>query len=359
MHPESGLVVSRVTHFYGDFCAVREADLRIEPGHVHCLLGPSGSGKSTLLRLVAGLETLQQGRITIDGVDVAGAGRNVPPEDRAIGFVFQDYALFPHLNVLRNVRFGMTGRTGATADGDARAWLDRVGMGGYARAMPHTLSGGQQQRVALARALARGPSLMLLDEPFSGLDTRLRQDIRNTTLDILRGEGVATLMVTHDPNEALLTGDRVSVIRHGRIVQSGPPAEVYTHSKGVDVAETFGPVNRLPGRLADGAVETPFGPLDASTVEASVLDGQVEILIRPESLVLHAEAATTQRPSGGVQGRIRAVAREGSLVHLTVQLGNDIIVQVHDLARHAWQLDQTVWVSLSDRSAMIVPHKTP
>lgn len=351
MHPESGLSVHDVTHFYGDFCAVRGADLRVAPGQVHCLLGPSGSGKSTLLRLVAGLETLQQGHIHIDGHPVASPKRSVPPEARSVGFVFQDYALFPHLDVLRNVLFGMP--KGNERQQQARQLLEQVGMDDFADAMPHTLSGGQQQRVALARALARQPKLMLLDEPFSGLDRRLRQSIRDTTLEVLRSAGVATLMVTHDPGEALLTGDVISVIHRGCIEQSGTPDDVYRRSQNRHVAETFGPVNVLaaivqatPGTA--GRVITPWGPWDVAMPDGT----EVEILIRPESLALVAVGSETTTPCA--RGRLVDASQDGGLAHLTVELEDGTALRVHDLARHGWQVGQDVGVCVDPDAARIL-----
>jgi iron(III) transport system ATP-binding protein len=246
-----GLAIEAVSHSYGRLAAVRDVDLQVDAGEVVCLLGPSGSGKSTLLRLVAGLERLRDGRILIAGREVAGPARDQRPEQRSVGFVFQDYALFPHLDVRRNVLFGMEGRD-AEHGREADALLERVGMAGFETAMPHTLSGGQQQRVALARALARHPQVMLLDEPFSGLDARLREDVRSTTLDVLREREVATLMVTHDPLEALVAGDRICVLQEGRAVQTGTPDDVYNRSCSRAVAEAFGPINQLEGVVVDG-----------------------------------------------------------------------------------------------------------
>jgi iron(III) transport system ATP-binding protein len=202
-------------------------DLHVAAGEVHCLLGPSGSGKTTLLRLIAGLERAGEGTIKINDALVAGPDGHLPPERRAVGFVFQDFALFPHLNARKNVMFGMSkDRPRRERKQAADALLARVGMGGFEKCMPHTLSGGQQQRVALARALARNPAVMLLDEPFSGLDAELRDRVRTETLALLRAAGVATLMVTHDPHEALIAADHVSVMRHGKVAASGAPDDV-------------------------------------------------------------------------------------------------------------------------------------
>ncbi|MEM7577085.1 MAG: ABC transporter ATP-binding protein [Planctomycetota bacterium] len=203
--------------------------LTLWPGRVHCLLGPSGCGKTTMLRLLAGLARPTRGSIQIDGKTVSAGGRNakcLPPERRAVGFVFQDYALFPHLSVLQNVTFGMKHRPRPQRRGAALDLLDRIGLADHANAMPYQLSGGQQQRVALARALSRDPRLMLLDEPFTGLDCALRDELRAMTLQVLRDADVATLMVTHDPAEALTVADIVSVINAGRIDVTAPPEQV-------------------------------------------------------------------------------------------------------------------------------------
>jgi len=222
--------VLEVSFAYGQGKSVlHEVSLQLYAGRVHCLLGDSGCGKSTLLRLIAGLERPNHGTIIIDGKPVSSAqakSQHVRPEHRAVGYVFQDYALFPHLSVQRNVSFGMKHLPRSQRHDAAVDLLERVGLAGYANAMPHTLSGGQQQRVALARALARAPKLMLLDEPFTGLDVVLRDELRAVTLQVLRDAGVATLMVTHDPAEALLVADTVSLMRAGRVIKTATPESV-------------------------------------------------------------------------------------------------------------------------------------
>lgn len=357
--PRRCLAIEGVCHTFGDVVAADHVDLEVRSGQVHCLLGPSGSGKSTLLRLIAGLETLQRGSISIAGVEVAGPRRHKPPEERSVGLVFQDYALFPHLSVRRNVTFGMDDRSRKQQHRSADELLERVGMSAYAEAMPHTLSGGQQQRAALARALAREPAVMLLDEPFSGLDERLRGEVRRNTLDILRAAGVATLMVTHDPRESLLAGDVVSVLRAGRIAQTGSPDEVYHRSLDPWVAEVFGPVNRIPGTVHSGRVSAPWGVLEASELD----DGPVEILVRPAAVALSREAAGASarelapgapgrhvdRPQ---RGRITAVESAGDLANLTVTVG-DHVLEVQDFARRGWQAGDEVAVDVAAGAAVI------
>jgi iron(III) transport system ATP-binding protein len=219
--------LSDVVHGYSsDQTVVDRVSLEIGAGDVHCLLGESGSGKTTLLRLIAGLEHVRGGEIWIGGELVASPAVHRPPERRSIGYVFQDFALFPHMSVVRNVMYGMPSAPRQRRIDAARRWLARVGLVDRSDAMPHMLSGGQQQRIALIRALAREPAVMLLDEPFSGLDVELRERIREETLSMLRDAGVTTLMVTHDPHEAFVSADKISVMQGGRIIAQGSPSEV-------------------------------------------------------------------------------------------------------------------------------------
>lgn len=342
-NPRSCLVVADVSHAFGDVVVADRVDLEVRAGEVHCLLGPSGGGKSTLLRLIAGLERLEHGSISIAGDEVANQRRHVPPERRSVGFVFQDYALFPHLDVLGNVTFGMGRGPRAERRRAATELLERVGMASHARAMPHTLSGGQQQRVALARALAREPAVMLLDEPFSGLDEHLRGEVRHTTLEVLRAADVAILMVTHDPREAMLAGDVVSVLRAGRIVQTGAPKDVYHRPVNRWVAEVCGPVNRIRGIVRSGAVSSPWGTLEAPGLD----DGPVEILLRPAAIALSREAA-------GTVGRIVAAESMGDLAKLVVAIG-DHTLEVQELARRGWQVGDDVSVTVAAGAAVILP----
>ncbi len=272
------LVIEEVSHRYGRLLVVDQMTLTVGDSEIVCLLGPSGCGKSTLLRVAAGLEQLQEGRVYMGGDLVATPSRAVPPEARGVGLVFQDYALFPHLNVLQNVEFGLHGFGRRKR---AEEMLERVGMVGYEETFPHELSGGEQQRVALARALAPAPRINLLDEPFSGLDTRLRHQVRDEILHILKDSGAGTLMVTHDPEEAMFMADRIAVMRAGQLEQVGSPSDLYFHPATAFVAELFGEVNRCTGLVNGGSVATPFGPIPAGRIAEGT---EVEVLIRPEAI---------------------------------------------------------------------------
>lgn len=282
----SVLRLDNVSHSFDGHPVVHDVSLTAEGGQVTCLLGPSGCGKTTLLRIAAGLEPLQQGRVTLGErvVADAGAGIDLPSESRGIGMMFQDYALFPHLTLYENVVFGIPARRT-----DRRQWarraLDQMGLSTHANSYPHALSGGQQQRAALLRAMGPEPRVLLLDEPFSGLDVTLRVQVREETLGFLREAGATTLMVTHDPEEAMFMADSVLVMEKGRILQAASPRDTYFNPVNDYVAELFGPINRIPGTVGGGAVETPIGRFEAP----GLADGApVEVLIRPEGVALAA-----------------------------------------------------------------------
>ncbi|MDI5983986.1 ABC transporter ATP-binding protein [Halomonas sp. M4R5S39] len=271
-----------VHHAFGRLAAVQGVDLDVAPGEVVCLLGPSGCGKTTLLRIAAGLEVLQRGSVSLNGGATAVPhGRHLPPEKRNVGLAFQDSALFPHLSVLENVTFGLKGEPVPRRRKRALGLLEQLGMAAYADAYPHMLSGGQQQRVALARALAPAPQLMLLDEPFSSLDARLRDRIRDDTLHVLKKVGAGTLLVTHDPEEAMFMADRIALMREGRIVQMGTPRELYCHPCDPFVVTFFGEVNELNGEVRDGCVQTPVGPVGAGWLAEGT---RAQVMVRPEAL---------------------------------------------------------------------------
>jgi iron(III) transport system ATP-binding protein len=248
-NPDTRLALHQVSATYGTLTALSNVSLSVAPGEVTALVGPSGSGKSTLLRVIAGIERPSAGQVLIDGVEVAGPSRFVHPEDRAVGMVFQDFALFPHLTVAQNVAFGLRGARPRALNDVVQALLERVGLTRYANAYPHTLSGGERQRVALARALAPGPRILLMDEPFSSLDSRLRDHVRQQTMDVLRQTQTTTIVVTHEPDEAMRIADRIALLREGQIEQIGTPQELYTRPRTLFAARFFSDVNELPGRV--------------------------------------------------------------------------------------------------------------
>jgi len=253
------LTFEDVSKRYGESLALDHVSLDLAPGEVLCLLGPSGCGKTTLLRIAAGVEHPSSGRVVLDGQEVAGPDRFVPPEKRAVGLMFQDFALFPHLTILQNVAFGLRSLTRTEANAEALAALARVGLAHYANEYPHILSGGEQQRVALARAIAPRPSVLLMDEPFSGLDPRLREKMREETLAILHETRATSIVVTHDAEEAMRMGDRVALMRAGRIVQTGDALDLYRAPKDILAARTFSDLNELPARVEQGSAATPLG----------------------------------------------------------------------------------------------------
>ncbi|MET0727850.1 MAG: ABC transporter ATP-binding protein [Acidimicrobiales bacterium] len=263
---------------FGRQPVLRGVDLHVAPRTVVALLGPSGCGKTTLLRTIAGLERPDAGSVEVGGVTVLGAGVDVPPERRRIGMVFQDWALFPHLDVAGNVGYGLPRRE-RTSD-RIEAALELVGLGGLSKRQPGTLSGGQQQRVALARAIAPEPTVLLLDEPFSNLDTSLRMHVRSEIHQLLIELGITTVFVTHDQEEAFVLGDEVAVMAHGRIVQQAPPADLYARPASPWVAEFVGDANLLQADAVDGVAATPVGSVRLTTAE----DGPVTVLLRPEEL---------------------------------------------------------------------------
>ncbi len=265
---------------FGPTLVVDGVDLLAERGEVVALLGPSGCGKTTTLRLIAGFEDLDAGTVEIAGRVVAGAGRSEPPEKRRVGMVFQDYALFPHLSVVKNVAFGLP--RGADREDRVRAALEVVGLAGFGERMPHELSGGQQQRVALARALAPGPEVILLDEPFSNLDAELRAVVRTEVRQILADAHATAVLVTHDQEEALSLADRIAVMCEGRIVQDAGPEELYHRPVSRPVAAFVGDAQFIPGEGLGRRVACDLGELPAH----GGATGPVEVMLRPESLRL-------------------------------------------------------------------------
>jgi len=322
------LEVANLFRRFGAQAVVSDLGLTVAAGQVTCLLGPSGCGKSTTLRMIAGVERPDSGVIRIDGRTVFDGNTFVPPEDRGVGLMFQDFALFPHLTVTQNVAFGLTGDKTAKAT-RAGEMLERVNLAGFGAKHPHELSGGEQQRVALARALAPRPRVMLMDEPFSGLDNRLRDGIRDSTLEVLKEEGAAVLLVTHEPEEAMRMADEIALMRRGKIVQRGAPYNIYNAPKDKEAASFFSDVNVIRGVSKGALTETPFG---AFLTPGHADGAKVDIVIRPQHLKIDFDRAgrgpnpTAQdgTPARGVVARARFLGHE-SLVEFRMDFDGSVL----------------------------------
>ena len=322
------LTVENLSRAFGARQVVQDVSLTIEAGQVMCLLGPSGCGKSTTLRMIAGVERPDRGRITIDGGEVFSPGQNLPPEARGVGLMFQDFALFPHLTVAGNIAFGLKGDAGQKVRRVGEL-LEKVNLSGFADKHPHELSGGEQQRVALARALAPRPRVMLMDEPFSGLDNRLRDGVRDATLALLKEEGAAVLLVTHEPDEAMRMADEIALMRAGKIVQQGAPYNIYNAPVDRAAAAFFSDVNVIRGVSKGALTATPFGDF----LTPGHADGTaVDIIIRPQHLKIDFDRAgrgpnpTVQdgTPARGTVARARFLGRE-SLVDFAMEDGGLVL----------------------------------
>jgi iron(III) transport system ATP-binding protein len=306
------LVVGNATKHFGSFQALDGVSIAVEKGEFFTLLGPSGCGKTTLLRAIAGFNDLSSGEITLDGADL----RQVPPHRRDIGMVFQDYAVFPHLTVFDNVAFGLRPRKVAPADVKTRvgAALGAVHLEKLATRLPAAMSGGQQQRIGLARAMVINPRLLLMDEPLSNLDAKLRIELREEIRDIQKQVGIATIYVTHDQEEALAISDRICVMNAGHVEQTGTPQQIYGDPQTRFVAEFIGTLNLLAPGAATDALVAPLGA-----------KGIAQWAVRPERLALAAPG------KGGIAGTVGKYTYLGREAHVQIDtpLGS-LVVQVPD-----------------------------
>jgi iron(III) transport system ATP-binding protein len=321
---------------------LQNINIELAAGEITCLLGPSGCGKSTLLRILAGLMPQTSGTIKMDGVEIAGPKTFVPPEKRSIGLMFQDFALFPHLTVLQNVMFGLYALNRLEAIRIADQALARVGMLPFRDTYPAMLSGGEQQRVALARTFVPRPQVVLMDEPFSGLDQRLRQTVRGETVAVLREMRATAVLVTHDPEEALEIADRIILMRAGRIVQSGKPYDLHDHPANLDAARFFSPADELTATVEQGALNTPFGPVPAN----ANIGTSVTILLRPDAIIRSDDPKATQGRVLSVQRNRRSVLCKvlmaGQPAPFTVRLEGLKAAQAGEILGFALRNDQVL-----------------
>ena len=308
----SDLILEDVSRVYEGRAVVDRVSLSIAANAVTVLLGGSGAGKSTLLRLLAGLEPLDHGVIRFGERVLSSRAQTVPAEHRKIGLIFQDFALFPHLNARDNVAFGLAHLERTAARDLASDWLSRMGLSHRMEAYPHELSGGEQQRVSVARALAPQPVAILMDEPFSGLDPDLRASLRATVMDSVRQAGIPALMITHDAREAMLVADHLALMRGGRLVQQGTPAEIYNAPLDLNAARALGPVNMFEAEIGeDGQASTPFGAVSAHGFQPG---DRVVVGIREEALILS---------ETGERARVSHIANLGRACRIRLSAGRD------------------------------------
>ena len=325
------LEIKNLSRSFGNLTVVDKISFQIFSGQVACLLGPSGCGKSTTLRMIAGVEKPSSGQIFVDEELTSNAYFQVPPEARSIGLMFQDFALFPHLNVQQNVYFGLAGSK-EFKEKRSLDLLERVGLAHLAFNYPHSLSGGEQQRIALIRALAPQPKIMLMDEPFSGLDDRLRDEVRDETFNLLRSEDAAVLMVTHDPQEAMKVADEIALMRDGKILQRGAPYNIYNAPVDLKALQFFSDANSIQATLKGSLADTPFGQFFAP----GLADGtDIDIVFRPQHIRIDFDrkgqgplpTASQGVAARGIVKRARFVGNE-SLIEFEMDFGSTIKVTV-------------------------------
>lgn len=342
------LKLEGVERRYGDRQALAGVNLDVAAGEIVCLLGPSGCGKTTLLRVVSGIEKPSAGRVLIGGHEVAGPDRFVAPEKRGVGLMFQDFALFPHLSVLDNVAFGLNELPRADAKRAAMTILGRVGLDSYAHEFPHVLSGGQQQRIALARAIVPRPAVMLMDEPFSGLDVQLRDSMQEETLTLLRETRATSLIVTHHPEEAMRLGDRIVVMRNGRIVQSGRAEALYQKPVDLFVARLFSEINEIQAVVRAGVITHAGGTVAAP----HLADGaRATLCIRERGVSV---APANGKVRAGLIGRVLDAKFLGDVARLEIAVaGFEAPLKVRVDERDAVPPGRDVTVSIDPAATLV------
>ena len=339
---EKGLSVINIDKNFGDVKALENVSLDVQEGEFFTLLGPSGCGKTTLLRIIAGLELPDTGRVLLGGQDIT----SLPATKRQVITVFQSYALFPHLSIFENVAFGLRSRKFPQNEVQSRVdrRLEMLGLQEKADRFPHQLSGGQQQRVALGRALVNEPDVLLLDEPMSALDARLRAQVQVELRRLQRKLGQTFILVTHDQAEALVVSDRIAVMSEGKIVQFGTPKEVYEQPRTRFVAEFLGAANLIQGRGADGGVETDMGFLNLNTTPQWA---QGTVAIRPERIRI----ADRAPQKNGVKARVTEAIYRGTNVDLWLEPGP---LRVRTPAQRDFDVDDEVWLELPAEGLVIL-----
>lgn len=307
------LHIDSITAGYDKTTIVDNISLTLAEGELACLLGPSGCGKTTILRAISGFQDIRSGKISLDRHILSKAGFTTPPEQRQVGMVFQDHALFPHLTLAENIAFGLHNKSKSEQDAIVEDMLGLIDMSDYAQKYPHELSGGQSQRVALVRAIAPQPKLLLLDEPFSNLDTELREKLGYEVRSLLKKQGITAIMVTHDQHDAFALGDRVGVMSEGRLLQWDSSFNLYHAPNSRFVANFIGDGVFVDGSMVqDNVVITNFGELRGETIGQNLANQNVDVLIRPDDVVYD--------PSSPIRGTITRKAFKGAQTLYTLQL---------------------------------------
>ena len=316
------LKIENLSHKINNKLILNEINLDLEKDKIACLLGPSGSGKTTLLKLIAGLEKVQEGKIFLNNSEVSSCTKHLKTEKRKIGFLFQDYALFPHLTVKQNLNFPLNSKNSNYELDDI---INLIKLPDSLNKYPHQLSGGEQQRVALARSIIAQPDILLLDEPFSSLDLNLKEEVRDDTLHLLQKSNISVIIVTHDPFEAMFISNQIYIINNeGKIVQTGTPYELYNNPMNSYVAGFFGETNIFEGKVIHGKISTPIGIIDSPS---EFENKNVVIHVRPQGIKLSKEAT----PVNGIKGTVMASKMMGSFsfIHLSVLNKTNEIIHVH------------------------------
>ena len=332
--------IKNLSHKISNKPILNNVNFQLKKDSIACILGPSGSGKTTLLKLIAGLDKVQEGQILINDHEVSSKKKHMPTEKRKIGFLFQDYALFPHLTVKENLKYPINYKNSIYNIDDI---IDVIKLPNSLDKYPHELSGGEQQRVALARSIISHPDLLLLDEPFSSLDLNLREEIRDDTLHLLQKSNVSTIIVTHDPFEAMFISNQINIMDStGSIVQSGAPTELYNNPKNQYVTRIFGETNIFNGKVKNSLLSTPVGQIK---VDTKYENKKVTVHIRPQGIKLSEQPT----PVNGTKGTVMASKLMGSFsfIHLSVLNNKNEIIHVHSHMPPEFNPKQTSAVEIS------------
>jgi iron(III) transport system ATP-binding protein len=344
------LVVDNVSVAYGKNAIVKKVSFALEKGEIGCLLGPSGCGKTTLLRAIAGFEPVTHGSVNLCDVIVSDVNFSMPPEKRNIGMVFQDFALFPHLNIADNISFGIRHLNKKDKSARVVQLLSLINLEGYGKRYPHELSGGQQQRIALARGLAPKPDLLLMDEPFSSMDVDLREELAREVRIILKQENITAILVTHDQNEAFAMADNIGVMNHGELLQWGSGYELYHEPETLFVADFIGQGVFIDGEVMDdNLIKTTLAPLEGIVPKQCKQGCKVKVLVRPDDII-HDDCSPRKAK---IISRVFRGAN--NLYTLEMEDGTQLLSLVH--SHHNHEVGEELGIAMEFEHLVVFPYK--